>query len=159
MEVSGPGPGCQGGYRSGDLWSYDTPVWRSVVQVLVVRVDIGVVTYEAMTPQCLRSVVQVLVVRVDIGVVTYEAMTPQCGRSVVQVLVVRVDIGVVIYEAMTHQCVRSVVQVLVVIDICGQNRHCYPPEEVVTPRFKSPFYTLLNILCLLLLGAACFHDA
>ena len=39
--------------------------------------------------------------RVDIGVVTYEAMTPQCGRSVVQVLVVRVDIGVVIYEATT----------------------------------------------------------
>ena len=35
------------------------------------------------------------VIRVDIGVVTYEAMTPQCGRSVVQVLVVRVDIGVV----------------------------------------------------------------
>ena len=47
--------------------------------------------------------VQVLAVRVDIRVVTYEAMTPQCGRSVVQVLVVRVDIGVVIYEAMTHQ--------------------------------------------------------
>ena len=45
--------------------------------------------------------VQVLVVRVDIGVVTYEAMTPQCGRSVVQVLVVRVDIGVVTYEAMS----------------------------------------------------------
>ena len=45
--------------------------------------------------------VQVLVVRVDIGVVIYEAMTPKCGRSVVQVLVVRVDIGVVIYEAMT----------------------------------------------------------
>ena len=41
--------------------------------------------------------VQVLVFRVDIGVVIYEAMTPQCGRSVVQVLVVRVDIGVVIY--------------------------------------------------------------
>ena len=58
--------------------------------------------------------VQVLVVRVDIGVVIYEAMTPQCGRSVVQVLVVRVDIGVVIYEDMTHQCVRSVAQVLVV---------------------------------------------
>ena len=75
---------------------------RSVVQVLVVRVDIGVVTYEAMTPQCGRSVVQVLVVRVDIGVVTLMiAMTPQCGRSVVQVLVVRVDIGVVTYEAMT----------------------------------------------------------
>ena len=52
----------------------------------------GVVTYEAMTPQCERSVVQVLVVRVDIGVVIYEAMTPQCGRSVVQLLVVRVDI-------------------------------------------------------------------
>ena len=33
--------------------------------------------------------VQVLVVRVDIGVVTYEAMTPQCGRSAVQVLVVK----------------------------------------------------------------------
>ena len=42
---------------------------------------------------------QVLVVRVDIEVVIYEAMTPQCGRSVVQVLVVIVDIGVVIYEA------------------------------------------------------------
>ena len=40
---------------------------------------------------------QVLVVRVDIGVVTYEAMTHQCGRSVVQVLVVRVDIGVLTY--------------------------------------------------------------
>ena len=52
--------------------------------------------------------VQVLVVRVDIGVVTYEAMTPQCGRSGVQVQVVRVDIGVVISEAMTSQCRRSV---------------------------------------------------
>ena len=69
-----------------------TQCGRSVVQVLVVRVDIGVVTYKAMTPQCGRSVVQVLVVRVDIGVVTYEAMTPQCRRSVVQVLVVSVDI-------------------------------------------------------------------
>ena len=69
--------------------------------VLVVRVDIGVVIYEAMTPKCGRSVVQVLVVRVDIGVMTYEAMTPQYGRSVVQVLFVKVDIGVVIYEAMT----------------------------------------------------------
>ena len=55
---------------------------RSVVQVLVVRVDMGVVIYEAMGPQCGRSVVQVLVVRVDIGVVIYEAITPQCGRSV-----------------------------------------------------------------------------
>ena len=64
---------------------------------LVVRVDIEVVTYEAITPRCGRSVVQVLVVRVDIGVVTYEALTPQCLMSVVQVLVVRVDIGVVIY--------------------------------------------------------------
>ena len=50
-----------------------------MVHVLVIRVDIEVVIYEAMTPQCERSVVQVLVVRVDIGVVTYEAMTPQCG--------------------------------------------------------------------------------
>ena len=33
--------------------------------------------------------VQVLVVRVDIGVVTYEAMTHQCGRPVVQVVVSR----------------------------------------------------------------------
>ena len=70
-----------------------------MVQVLVIRVDIGVVTYEAMKAQCGRSVVQVLVVRVDKRVVTYKAMTAQCGRSVVQVLV---DIGVVIYEAMTH---------------------------------------------------------
>ena len=52
--------------------------------------------------------VQVMVVRVDIGVGTYEAMTPQCGRSVVQVLVVRVDIEVVICEAMTTGCGRSV---------------------------------------------------
>ena len=50
-------------------------------------------------PQCVRSVVQVLFVRVDIGVVIYEAMPPQCGRSMVKVLVVRVDKGVVIYEA------------------------------------------------------------
>ena len=56
--------------------------------------------------------VQVLVFRVDIGVVTYEAMTSQCGMLVVQILVVRVDIGVVIYEAMTLQCRRSVVQIL-----------------------------------------------
>ena len=67
LEVSYSGPGCQSGY-------------------------IGVVIYEAMTLQCGRSVVQVLVVRVDIGVVIYEAMTLQCGRSVVQVLGVRVDI-------------------------------------------------------------------
>ena len=60
-EVSGSSPGCQSGYRSGDL----------VVQVLVARVDIRVVIYEAMTPQRGRSVVQVLVFRVDIGVVTY----------------------------------------------------------------------------------------
>ena len=60
-----------------------------MAKVLLIGVDIGVVSYAAMTPQCGRSVVQVLVVRVDIGVVTYEAMTPQCGRSVVQVLVVR----------------------------------------------------------------------
>ena len=40
---------------------------------------IGVVTYEAMTSQCGRSVVEVLVVRVDIGVVIYEAMTPRVG--------------------------------------------------------------------------------
>ena len=62
---------------------------RSVVQVLFVRVEIGVVTLKGMKPQC-RSVVHVMVVRVDIGMVTYEAVTPQCGRSVVQVLVVRI---------------------------------------------------------------------
>ena len=55
------------------------PVGRSVVHVLVVRVDIGVVIYEAMTPQCGRSVVQVLVVRVDIEEVICEAMTPSVG--------------------------------------------------------------------------------
>ena len=41
--------------------------------------------------------VQVLVVRVDIGVITYEAMTPKCGSSVAQILALIVDIGVVIY--------------------------------------------------------------
>ena len=40
-----------------------------MVQVLAVRVDIEVI-YEAMTSQCGRSVVQVLVVRVVIAVVT-----------------------------------------------------------------------------------------
>ena len=40
----------------------------------------------------LRSVVQVLVVRLDIDVVIYEAVTSQCERSAVQVLVVRMDI-------------------------------------------------------------------
>ena len=89
-----------------------------VGQVLVVRVDIGVVIYEAMTPQCGRSVVQVLIVTVDIEVVTYKAITLQCGRSVVQALVVTVDIGVMIYEAMPPQHRRSVDQVLVVrVDI------------------------------------------
>ena len=63
--------------------------------------DIGAVIFEAMTPQCGRSVVQVLVVKVDIEVVIFEAMTPQCGRSVVQVLFLRMDIGGVTFEAMT----------------------------------------------------------
>ena len=54
-----------------------------MVQVQVVRVYIGVVIYEAMTPQCGLSVVQVLVVKMDI-VVTHEDMTPQCWSSVVQ---------------------------------------------------------------------------
>ena len=64
-EVSGSGPGCQSGYRSGDLWSYDTPVWEvSGSGPGCQSVYIGVVTYEAMTPQFRRSVVQVLVVRV-----------------------------------------------------------------------------------------------
>ena len=141
-EVSGLGPGCQ----SIGVVTYEamtSQCKRSVVQVLIVTVDIAVVTYEAMTPQCKRSVVQVLIVRVDIGVLIYESMTPQCGWSVVQVLVVRVDIGVMIYEAMTPcvggqwfrswlseyigvmtyeamtpQCERSVVQVLAVrVDI------------------------------------------
>ena len=47
-----------------------------------------------MIPKCGTSVVQVLVVRVYIEVLIYEAMTPHCGRSVIQVLVVRVDIEV-----------------------------------------------------------------
>ena len=38
------------------------------------------VIYEAMTLQCGGSVVQVLVVSVDIGVLTCEAMTSQFGR-------------------------------------------------------------------------------
>ena len=64
-------------------------------------------TFEAMTPQCGRSVVQVLVVRVDMAVVAYEAVSSQCWRLVVQVLLVRVDKGVVNYEAMTPQCGRG----------------------------------------------------
>ena len=34
------------------------------------------------------SLVQDLVVRVDIGAFIYEAMTPHCGKSVVQVLLI-----------------------------------------------------------------------
>ena len=45
-----------------------------------------------------------MVNRVDVGMVIYDAMTPQCVRSLVQVLVVTVDIEVMIYEAMTNQC-------------------------------------------------------
>ena len=81
---------------------YDLDVIKSAS---VVR--IGVVIYEAMTPQYGRSVVQVLVVTVNIGVVIFEAMTHLCWRSVVQVLVVRVDIKMLIYEAMRPQCGRS----------------------------------------------------
>ena len=55
---------------------YDTPAWEVSGSGPGSRVDLGVVTCEAMTPQCGRSVVQIMVVRVDIGVVTYEAMTP-----------------------------------------------------------------------------------
>ena len=55
------------------------PYGRSVVHVLVVRVLI----YEAMppSPQCGMSAIQVLVVREYIGVVTYEAITPQGGSG------------------------------------------------------------------------------
>ena len=48
-----------------------------------------------MASKCGRSVFQVLVFRVDVGVVKYEAMTQKCRTSVVQVLAVRVNIGVV----------------------------------------------------------------
>ena len=50
-----------------------------MVEVLVVRVDIEVVKYEAIPPQCGRSVVQALVVIVALLVVIYEAMTPSVG--------------------------------------------------------------------------------
>ena len=79
-----------------------------MVQVLVVRVDIGVVIYEAMTTQCGKSVVQVLVVRVDIGVVIYEGMTTQCERSVFKILVVRV-VRLMTYIALTSHCGVSLV--------------------------------------------------
>ena len=66
------------------------------------------VTYEAMTPQCGRSVVQVLVIRVDIGVVSYEAMTLQ---GEVSGLGPGYQSGYRSgdCEAVTPQCVRSVV--------------------------------------------------
>ena len=68
-----------GGYRRGDLRSFDTQCGRSVVQVLVVRMDIRVVAYETMTPPGGRSVVQFLFFKVDIGVLIYEALTPSVG--------------------------------------------------------------------------------
>ena len=45
--------------------------------MVYVKVNAEVVTYEAMTPHCGRSVVQVLVVGMDIGEVTYKVMTPK----------------------------------------------------------------------------------
>ena len=74
-----------------------------MVQALVVEVAVHkeeTYKYETVTLQSERSVVQVLVIRVDIGVVTFEVMTPLCGRSIVQILVVIVDRGVVTYEAL-----------------------------------------------------------
>ena len=73
------GLGSQSLFWSSGLLIYDAQLGRSVFQVLVVREDIGVVIYEAMTPQRGRSVVQVVVVRVDIVVVTYKALTPSVG--------------------------------------------------------------------------------
>ena len=55
-----------------------------MVQVLIVRGDIGVAIYEAMAHSVEGQEFQVLDVRVDIGFVIYETMTPQCGRPVVQ---------------------------------------------------------------------------
>ena len=47
---------------------------------------------------CGRSEVQILVERVDTGLVSHEAMmTPQCGRSVVRALAVRMDTVFVAY--------------------------------------------------------------
>ena len=45
-----------------------------MVEVLIFRVDIAAMTFEVMTPQCWMSVVQLMVVRVDIGMVTYKAI-------------------------------------------------------------------------------------
>ena len=42
-----------------------------MLHVPVVRVYTGVVTYDATTQQCGRSTVQVIDVRVDLGVVTH----------------------------------------------------------------------------------------
>ena len=68
-----------------DIYESTTLQWgRSVFQILVVGVDIGVVVSEARRPQSLRTVVQLWVVTVDKGVMTYEAKTPQCGWSLVQ---------------------------------------------------------------------------
>ena len=69
-----------------------------------------------MTPHGGNSAVQILVIRVDIKVVTYEATIPQCGRSVVQVLAVKVDVGVVIYEV-NHPSVEETMTLYVP---CGQ---------------------------------------
>ena len=90
-EIGGQGPGCQSGHSRGDLLSYATLVRRSVIHFLVIRVDIGGVIFEAITPKCGRSEVQFLVIIEDIGVVTCEVLTPHSGRSIVQILVVRVD--------------------------------------------------------------------
>ena len=71
---------------------------------------------KSMTPQVSgRSVVQVLGVRMDTGVVPEECNAPderymyitpawieECGISVVEILLVTVNIRVVVYEAMTH---------------------------------------------------------
>ena len=110
-----------------------------MVQVLVIRLDIGVVIYKAMAPQCGRSVVQVLVVRVDIGVVIYKAMAPQCGRSVVQVLVVRV--GVLTNVAMTPRASEAITSL-------GGKSVVQTNSEIFTLIKQSQFHLNLPRLCL-----------
>ena len=49
-DVIGSGPGYQSGYTSGDLRIYDTPVWEVICSLLVVRVNIGLLSFKTLTP-------------------------------------------------------------------------------------------------------------
>ena len=89
---------------------------RLLVHVLVVRLEIGSVDLQ-LRNLCWEVSGLDPSFRLDIKVLTYEAITCKRGRSLIHVLVDRTNVEVVTYEAMTPQCLKSVAQALFVQQI------------------------------------------